>query len=71
MRSISLVVPAISCAHCKQTVESTLKEFEGVKEAIVDIDNKRVALTYDPDKVELSKLEEALSEEGYDVADVR
>jgi copper chaperone CopZ len=71
MRSISLVVPAISCAHCKQTVESTLKGFEGVQEAIVDIDNKRVALTYDPDKVELSKLEEALSEEGYDVADVR
>ena len=71
MRSISLVVPAISCAHCKQTVESTLKGFEGVQEAIVDIDNKRVALTYDPDKVELSKLEEALSEEGYDVANVR
>ena len=71
MRSISLVVPAISCAHCKHTVESTLKGFEGVQEAIVDIDNKRVALTYDPDKVELSKLEEALSEEGYDVADVR
>jgi len=71
MRSISLVVPAISCAHCKQTVERTLKGFEGVQEAIVDIDNKRVALTYDPDKIELSKLEEALSEEGYDVADVR
>ena len=71
MRSISMVVPAISCAHCKHTVESTLKGFEGVQEAIVDIDNKRVALTYDPDKVELSKLEEALSEEGYDVADVR
>jgi len=66
-----MVVPAISCAHCKHTVESTLKGFEGVQEAIVDIDNKRVALTYDPDKVELSKLEEALSEEGYDVADVR
>ena len=44
MRSISLVVPAISCAHCKQAVESTLKGFEGVQEAIVDIDNKRVAL---------------------------
>jgi copper chaperone CopZ len=52
-------------------VESTLKQFEGVQEAIVDIDNKRVALTYDPDKVELSRLEDALSEEGYDVADVR
>jgi copper chaperone CopZ len=71
MRQISMVIPAISCAHCKQTVEGTLKQFEGVQEAIVDIANKRVALAYDPDKVELSKLEEALSEEGYDVADVR
>ncbi|MFL5731819.1 MAG: heavy-metal-associated domain-containing protein [Chloroflexia bacterium] len=70
MRSISMVVPAISCSHCKETVETTLKQFEGVQEAIVDIANKRVALTYDPDKVQLSKLEEALSEEGYDVATV-
>ena len=45
-------------------------EFDGVQDAIVDIANKRVALSYDPDKVELSKLEEALSEEGYDVANV-
>jgi len=71
MRQISMVIPAISCDHCKHTVESTLKQFDGVQEALVDIANKRVALAYDPDKVELSKLEAALSEEGYDVADVR
>ncbi len=70
-RQISLVVPAISCDHCKHTVESTLKQFDGVQDAIVDVVNKRVALKYDPDRVELSKLEEALSEEGYDVADAR
>ena len=68
MRQLSLVVPAISCDHCKHTVETTLKQFDGVQDAIVDIANKRVALSYDPDKVELSKLEEALSEEGYEVA---
>lgn len=68
MRHISLVVPSISCDHCKHTVESTLKQFDGVKDAIVDIPNKRVALTYDPDKVAMSELEAALSEEGYDVA---
>ena len=70
MRHISMVVPSISCDHCKQTVESTLKSFDGVQDAIVDVANKRVALTYDPDKTELSRLEEALSEEGYDVANV-
>lgn len=68
MRQISMVVPAISCDHCKHTVENTLKEFEGVQDAIVDVANKRVALNYDPDKVQLSQLEAALSEEGYDVA---
>jgi copper chaperone CopZ len=71
MRQVTLIVPAISCAHCKHTVEDTLKQFDGVHQATVDVPNKRVALTYDPAKVELSKLEEALSEEGYDVADVR
>ncbi|HUP27680.1 MAG TPA: cation transporter [Chloroflexia bacterium] len=70
MRQISMVIPSISCAHCKQTVESTLKGFEGVEDAIVDVANKRVALKYDDAKVDLSRLEEALSEEGYDVATV-
>ena len=51
MRQISMVIPAISCAHCKHTVETTLKQFDGVQEAIVDVANKRVALAYDPDKV--------------------
>ena len=71
MRQISLIVPAISCDHCKHTVETTLKQFDGVQDAIVDVANKRVALSYDDSKVDLSKLEEALSEEGYDVADAR
>ena len=69
--TISLVVPAISCDHCKHTVESTLLRFDGVQDAIVDIANKRVALKYDESKVDLPTLEEALSEEGYDVADSR
>lgn len=67
-RELSMVVPAISCDHCKHTVESTLKQFDGVQDAVVDVANKRVFLAYDPDKVALSRLEEALSEEGYDVA---
>ncbi len=71
MRRISLVVPSISCEECKQTIESTLKEIDGVQEAIVDIANQRVALVYDPDRVPLSTLEEALSEVGYDVADTQ
>ena len=69
MRQISLVVPSISCEHCKETIESTLKDVGGVKEAIVDIANKRVVLTWDPDRVPLSTLEEALYEVGYEVTD--
>jgi copper chaperone CopZ len=71
MRRISLVIPSISCEDCKRTIESTLKEIGGVQDAIVDIPNQRVALSYDPDRVPLSTLEEALSEVGYDVTDAR
>jgi copper chaperone len=71
MREVTMSIPAISCDHCQHTVESTLAAFEGVQNAAVDIPKKTVALTYDPTKVDLSVLEEALSEEGYDVADVR
>ena len=71
MRHISLVVPSISCEHCKETIETTLNGIEGVKEAIVYIPNQRVALTYEPDRVPLSTLEEALSEVGYAVTDTQ
>ncbi|HEY0070769.1 MAG TPA: heavy metal-associated domain-containing protein [Chloroflexia bacterium] len=67
MRHISLVLPAISGDHWKERVEAILKRFDGVQDAIVDVANKRVALTYDPDRVQISELEAALSEEGYDV----
>jgi copper chaperone CopZ len=67
MRHISLVLPAISGDHWKERVEAILKQFDGVQDAIVDVANKRVALTYDPDRVQISELEAALSEVGYDM----
>ena len=71
MRDVTLSIPAISCEHCKHTVEGTLRGFEGVQRASVDVEGKRADVTFDPRAVELSALEEALAEEGYDVADVR
>lgn len=70
MRQISMVVPSISCQHCKATIESTLRRMDGVEEALVDIANKRVALRYDNKRVVLAELEAALFDEGYEVSDV-
>ncbi|OEC86291.1 hypothetical protein A9507_11085 [Methanobacterium sp. A39] len=57
----------MSCAHCVARVEKSLKNVDGVKEVKVDLKSGKAAVKYNPKKVELSKLEEAVKEAGYDV----
>ena len=61
-------VPEISCNHCKESIEGTLRGRPGVDAADVDIDAKtvRVEGTITDDEVEA-----ALVAIGYDVAGVR
>lgn len=61
-------VPEVSCGHCKATVEGALQPVEGVSEAVVDIDGKTVAVTYDETTVDRAALIAAIESSGYAVA---
>lgn len=65
-QQITLLAPDISCAHCVATVQETLQEL-GVDQVSADAESKQVSVTYDPDKVSLDQIEEALDEAGYPV----
>ncbi len=67
MVTTQLKAPDISCEHCVATVKKTVGQFPGVQSVEADADTKIITLTYDPARVDLAKVEEALDEEGYPV----
>jgi copper chaperone len=68
MESVTLVSPDISCGHCQQTIEREVGGMQGVERVAVDIDTKRVAVTYDPARTSRETIVQKLDEEGYPVA---
>jgi copper chaperone len=61
-------VPDVSCAHCKSAIEGALRPIDGVTEAVVDVDAKRVEVAYDENVVSRRRLIEGIDEAGYAVA---
>lgn len=60
-----MTVNGMHCEHCKNRVESLLKEFDGVKTAKVDLEKKTVTISL---KSEISDetLENAVKEAGFE-----
>lgn len=58
----------MTCGHCKMSVEGALNELEGVSNVEVDLATGKVTVTYDESKVTLEAMQEAVEEQGYDVA---
>ena len=63
MSTLTYLVPAIHCGHCKAAIESEVGEVAGVARVEVDIDSRRV--TVEGDATEEAVLA-AMSEAGYD-----
>lgn len=61
-------VPDVSCGHCKSAIEGALRPLEGVSEAVVDVDARRVDVAYDEQIVSRQRLIEEIDEAGYAVA---
>lgn len=65
LQNITLPVQGMTCASCVARVERTLKKFDGVEVANVNLATETVALTYDPTRTSLETLAKAVEESGY------
>lgn len=65
MERVALTIEGMSCDHCVRAVDRALKSLPGVQVEQVGIGSAVVA--YDPAAVEPEQIEEAISEEGYEV----
>lgn len=67
MSTATLYVPDIHCGHCKSAIEGALSALDGVRSAEVSVDDRTVTVDYDEGAVDLSRIEEAIVEQGYDL----
>ncbi|MDP5272500.1 copper ion binding protein [Chengkuizengella axinellae] len=65
MKNQIIKVEGMSCNHCVNAIESTLKDIN-VK-GTVDLTKGSVEVNYDESKIKLEVIKEAIEEQGYDV----
>jgi copper chaperone len=63
----TLDVKGMSCGHCVQAVETSVKELGGIQSVKVDLTSNKVTVSFDEAEVELAKIKEAVEEAGYEV----
>ena len=57
--------PTIQCGMCQKTIEMGLKKVSGVTHSAVDLETKTTTVVYDMKKTDLTQIEKAISELGY------
>ncbi len=59
------------CESCKNRIEKALKSTDGVIEANLNLDNKKIKVKYNPEKTTAAQIRTVISKTGYDADDVK
>lgn len=62
---VQLDIEGMHCASCVSNVERSLKNVDGVQECSVNLATEKAHVRFDPSKVKLENLQEAVSSVGY------
>jgi copper chaperone CopZ len=65
MTTVQLEVPTVHCRSCKLNIEESLADLDGVTTSDVDVDAKRVTVSFDGDRVDIAAIVSAIAEAGY------
>lgn len=64
-RTVTLVVPGMTCPTCPITIKKSLEKVSGVSAIASDVAQKTVTVTYDDAKTQPAKLTQATADAGY------
>jgi Cu+-exporting ATPase len=70
LKRAELGVDGMTCASCSSAVERALRKLDGVEEPSVNLATNRAAFSYDPTKVKLAQVREAITKAGYTPLDL-
>jgi cation transport ATPase len=59
------------CEMCKETLEYDLAFEKGVKEAVLNLDDKVMTIVYNPKKTDATKLRQRITKVGYHADDLK
>ncbi|KFN89955.1 heavy-metal-associated domain-containing protein [Tetragenococcus muriaticus] len=65
MNTVTYSVPDMSCAHCKARIESEVNKLTGIQNANVDVDDKRLTVSFDNNTLQEDSIVDAVNEAGY------
>ncbi|WP_152656545.1 copper chaperone CopZ [Oceanobacillus sp. CFH 90083] len=68
MENITLNVQGMSCGHCVNSIEGNVGELDGVESVKVHLEDGKVDVTFNSEKVNVKEITEVIEEQGYDVA---
>ena len=68
MENITLNVRGMSCGHCVNSIEGNVGELDGVESVKVRLEDGKVDVNFDAEKINLKEITEVIEEQGYDVA---
>jgi Cu+-exporting ATPase len=68
-REVTLRIVGMTCAACVAAVEKALKKVDGVEDAVVNLATEKAFVRYNPQKVSILDLRNAVRGAGYDVAE--
>ncbi len=66
-KNANIKISGMSCASCALNIEKSLGNLEGVDKASVNLGTEEALVEYDPEKLKLPDLEEAVEDAGYEV----
>ncbi len=64
-KTVTLVVPGMTCSACPITVKKALSKVQGVTETDVNLDKKEAQVTFDDAKTNVAALTQATKNAGY------
>ncbi|NLI06275.1 MAG: cadmium-translocating P-type ATPase [Thermotogaceae bacterium] len=64
-RIVTLEIDGMTCAACVSAVKKAVAKLEGVSEVSVNLATERATVKYDPDKLRISSIKEAIEKAGY------
>ncbi len=61
-----LITPAMSCNHCKMTIEKAVNALEGISSVYADPATKKVVVEFDESLTTINDIKKAIDEAGYE-----
>jgi mercuric ion binding protein len=68
-KTVKLYIPSMHCPSCPFKIRKTLEKLNGIKSVTVSGKNKTAVVTYDPLKLSLKAITEAIKNVGYPVVE--